>query len=149
MTPGDPGREFPGVFYCLPGIAERETGLLIVLLMVFGGLGSLARYGLQGLIQERAGTGFPAGTVSVNVIGSCVLAVVLRFSLARLWFPPEWRIILTIGFLGAFTTFSTFCWEAFQMLEDGEWWKAGIYLGASLLGGLLGIMLGIKIADLI
>jgi fluoride exporter len=132
-----------------PGLAERMTCLLILLLMVFGALGSVARYGLQGLIQERVGAGFPAGTLSVNVIGSCVLGLVLRLSLDRLWIPPEWRTILTIGFLGAFTTFSTFSWEAFRMLEDGEWGKAGLYVGASLLGGLLGVMLGIKIADLI
>jgi CrcB protein len=123
--------------------------LLIFLLIVFGGLGTLARYGLQGLVQEHAGTGFPAGTLTVNLIGSCLLGTVLRLSLERLWIPPDWRIILTIGFLGAFTTFSTFSWESFRMLEDGEWLKATIYVGASLLGGLAGIVLGIKIADLI
>jgi len=123
--------------------------LLIFLLMVFGSLGTLARYGLQGLVQEHTGAGFPSGTLSVNLIGSCVLGVVLRLSLERLWIPADWRIILTIGFLGAFTTFSTFSWEAFRMLEDGEWMKATIYVGASVVGGLLGIVLGIKIADLI
>jgi len=117
--------------------------------MVFGSLGTLARYGLQGLVQEHTGAGFPSGTLSVNLIGSCVLGVVLRLSLERLWIPADWRIILTIGFLGAFTTFSTFSWEAFRMLEDGEWMKATIYVGASVVGGLLGIVLGIKIADLI
>ncbi len=123
--------------------------MLIFLLMVFGSLGTLARYGLQGLVQEHTGAGFPSGTLSVNLIGSCVLGVVLRLSLERLWIPADWRIILTIGFLGAFTTFSTFSWEAFRMLEDGEWMKATIYVGASVVGGLLGIVLGIKIADLI
>ena len=121
--------------------------MLILMLAVFGVLGTLARYGLQGWVQDRSGAFFPVGTLAVNLLGCLLIGAVNRLALAHLWFPPEWRIALTIGFLGAFTTFSTFGWETFRMLEDGEWSRALLYAGASLAGGLLGIVVGIKVAD--
>lgn len=63
--------------------------------------------------------------------------------------PPEWRTGITVGFLGAFTTFSAFSWETVNLLEDGEWTRAAFYVGASVIGGLLGILLGMRVADLI
>ena len=123
--------------------------MLILVLAVFGALGTLARYGLQGWVQNQTGSFFPAGTLAVNVLGCFLFGGITRLALQHLWFPPEWRMALTIGFLGAFTTFSTFSWETFRMLEDGEWGAAALYLGASVLGGLLGIIAGMKLADLL
>ncbi|MBI4464825.1 MAG: fluoride efflux transporter CrcB [Acidobacteria bacterium] len=149
MTPGGPGRVSRGFLLGDRRGRGKGTSVLILLLIVFGSLGTLTRYGLQGLIQEHTGAGFPAGTLSVNLLGCFLLGIVVRFSLQSLWISPEWRTALTLGFLGAFTTFSTFAWETVRMLEDGEWIKSAIYMGASLLGGLLGIVIGIKMADLI
>ena len=108
----------------------------------------VARYGLQGWVQNQTGTLFPVGTLVVNLLGCFLIGGLNRVALQHLWFPPEWRIALTIGLLGAFTTFSTFGWESFRMLEDGEWARAALYAGASLLGGFIGIIAGIKLADL-
>jgi CrcB protein len=119
----------------------------ILLLIVFGAAGTLARYWFQGLVQERAGASFPAGTLAVNLTGCFLLGGVAQYALHHLSIPPEWRTGLTIGFFGAFTTFSTFGWETVKMLEDGDWMHAGLYVGASLVGGIVAALVGIRIAD--
>jgi CrcB protein len=115
--------------------------------MVFGMAGTLARYGLDGWIQGRLGPGFPAGTLTVNVLGCFLLGGIGQYSLTHLWVPPDWRIGLTTGMMGAFTTFSTFGWESVRMLEMGEWSRAIFYIGASLVFGLLAMMLGIRLGN--
>jgi CrcB protein len=72
---------------------------------------------------------------------------VAQFALNHISFPPEWRIGLTIGFCGAFTTFSTFGWETIELLQDGEWMKAGLYVGASVIGGLVLLRIGMLLAN--
>jgi len=121
--------------------------LRILLLLLFGAAGTLARYGLQGVVQYRTGPGFPTGTLSVNLVGCFLLGLVGQFALHRLAFPPEWRIGITLGFFGAFTTFSTFGWETVKMLEDGEWWKAAVYVSVSVVGGILLALTGMRLAD--
>jgi CrcB protein len=121
--------------------------LQITLLIVFGIAGTLARYGLQGLVQYRTGPGFPSGTLVVNLIGCFLLGGVGQFALNNLSIPPEWRVGLTVGFFGAFTTFSSFSWEAVHLFDDGEWMKAGIYVGASVIGGLILLRIGMLLAD--
>lgn len=119
----------------------------ILLLIVFGAAGTLARYGLQGLVQQRTGPGFPSGTLVVNLLGCFLLGAIGQYSLNHLTIPPEWRIAITLGFFGAFTTFSSFGWETIRMLEDGEWGRALLYVGASVLGGLLAVMYGIRLGN--
>lgn len=119
----------------------------IALLIVFGTAGTLARYGLQGLVQQRTGASFPSGTLVVNLIGCFVLGGVAEYALTHLTIPPEWRIGITVGFFGAFTTFSTFSWETAKMLEDGEWGRAAAYVLASVIGGLAAVFFGMRIAD--
>ena len=121
----------------------------IFLLGIFGVLGTLSRYGLQGWAQGQSSATFPAGTLAVNLLGCLLIGGLNRLALEHLWFPPEWRIAMTIGFLGAFTTFSTFSYETFRMLEDGEWARASLYVSVSLIGGLIGVAAGIKLAELI
>jgi len=127
--------------------AESEQTVRIFLLMVFGAAGTLARYGLDGWIQNRLGAAFPAGTLIVNVLGCFLLGVIGQFGLTHLFVPPDWRIGLTTGMMGAFTTFSTFGWESVRMLQTGEWAKAALYVGASLLGGLAAMMLGMRLGN--
>jgi CrcB protein len=119
----------------------------IALLIVFGAVGTLARYGLQGLVQHRTGSDFPSGTLVVNLAGSFLLGGIAQYGLTHLTIPPEWRIGITVGFFGAFTTFSTFSWEAVHLLEGGEWGRAATYVLSSVIGGLLAVVLGMRIAE--
>ncbi|MCL6566801.1 MAG: fluoride efflux transporter CrcB [Acidobacteriia bacterium] len=121
----------------------------ILLLILFGAAGTLARYALQGFVQHRVGSGFPAGTMVVNLLGCFLMGVVARYCFQHLWVPPEWRVGLLLGFFGAFTTFSAFGWETVRMLEQAEWLQAGLYVLASVLGGVVAVMFGIKLADLL
>jgi CrcB protein len=125
---------------------EGET-VRIALLIVFGTLGTLARYGLQGLVQERTNSTFPSGTLVVNILGCFLLGGIAQYSLTHLTIPPEWRIGITVGFFGAFTTFSTFSFETARMLQDSEWRRATVYVLASVVGGLVAVFSGMKIAD--
>ena len=84
----------------------------IVLLIVFGAAGTLARYGLDGLIQYRVGARFPAGILVINYSAACCSALIGQFGLNHISIPPDWRIGLTVGLMGGFTTFSTFGWDS-------------------------------------
>ncbi|MGC1106004.1 MAG: fluoride efflux transporter CrcB [Candidatus Acidiferrales bacterium] len=117
------------------------------LLAVFGIAGTLARYGLEGAVQSRSGASFPYGTLVVNLVGCFLLGVVGKFSLDHVVISPDWRIALTVGFFGAFTTFSTFSWETVRMLEDGEWTKGMVYVAASVVIGLIVMLVGMRIGD--
>ncbi len=119
----------------------------IVLLLVFGAAGTLARYGLDGWIQYRVGSAFPAGTLTVNLLGCLLLGTIAEFSLNHISVPADWRIGLTIGLMGGFTTFSTFGWDSLRMLQDGEWTKALLYIGASVVGGILAMMVGMRLGN--
>lgn len=119
----------------------------IALLIVFGAAGTLARYGLQGLVQQRTSSHFPTGTLAVNLIGCFLLGGIAEYGLTHLVISPEWRIGITVGFFGAFTTFSSFSWETVQMLRDGEWTRAGVYVVASVAGGIFTVVMGMKLAE--
>lgn len=121
----------------------------ILLLSVFGVAGTLARYGMQGFVQEKSGPGFPYGTLLVNVCGCFCLGLIGEYALNHISIPPDWRIGITTGFFGAYTTFSTFAWETGHMIQDGEWTKAAIYVGISVLVGVALMMGGMRLGDVI
>jgi fluoride exporter len=123
---------------------EKER-VRIIFLIVFGALGTLARYGLDGWIQYRVGSVFPAGTLTINLLGCLFLGLIGQFGLNHISVSPDLRIGLTIGLMGGFTTFSTFGWDTVRMLQEGEWTKASIYVGASVLGGLMAMILGMRV----
>src|SRR2546426_5687273 len=113
---------------------------------MFGAAGTLARYGLQGLVQLRAGSTFPYGTLIVNLTGCFFLGLIGQFTLNRLVISPDWRVAIAVGFFGGYTTFSSFGWETAKMLEDGEWMRATTYVGTSVVVGLLLSVAGIRLA---
>lgn len=96
-----------------------------------GAVGSIARYVLGALMQRPGG--FPVGTLGVNVTGSFLLGVLAPYLLAR-GVAPEWRLLLTIGLCGGYTTFSTFAYESALLLQEGRLARAALYVVAS--GGL-------------
>jgi len=99
-----------------------------------GALGAVARYLATGWVQDLTGGFFPWGTFAVNAMGSFLLGFTLVW-LQGTVNSAELRQLITIGFLGSFTTFSTFSYEATALIRDGEWWRAGGYtLGSVALG---------------
>lgn len=119
----------------------------IILIAIFGAAGTLARYGLQGLVQVRAGSTFPYGTLLVNLTGCFLLALIGQFTLNRLVISPDWRVAIAVGFFGGYTTFSSFGWETAKMLEAGEWLWATTYVAASVAAGLFLSVAGIRLAN--
>jgi len=121
--------------------------LRVALIALFGAIGTLARYGLQGIVQAKTGPGFPSGTLVVNVSGCLLLGFLGQLTLNRMVLSPDMRVAMTIGFFGGYTTFSSFGWETVKMFEDGNWVYAGIYVASSLLVGLAFMFLGIHAAN--
>ena len=97
---------------------------LVIYIAVFGALGCLARYWLSGWVYGLLGRGLPYGTFVVNVVGAFLIGLVMEFSLRSTLISQEMRVGLTIGFLGGLTTFSTFSYETFRMIEDAQFMSA-------------------------
>lgn len=120
---------------------------MLIHIAVGGVLGTLARFGLQGWVQERFGAEtFPGGTLAVNVLGSLLLGFLARLATGSALLTPDLRAGLTIGFCGAFTTMSTFGYESVTLLADGQHARASVNVLASVLGCLAGIWAGSSIA---
>ena len=107
-----------------------------------GALGSVARYAVASWIQFRTNNIFPIGTLVVNLSGSFLLGLILRYALETPAVTPELRALLTTGILGGYTTFSTFSYETATLLEEGDWQRATLYVGLSVLMSLAGAFLG-------
>jgi CrcB protein len=121
--------------------------LKIVLIALFGAVGTLARYGLQNLLQARTGVTFPYGTLLVNLTGCFFLGLIGQYTLTRMAISPEWRAAIAVGFFGGYTTFSSFGWESAKMMEAGEWARTSLYVGTSVIVGLLLTLTGIRLAN--
>lgn len=83
-------------------------------------MGAMARYGLAGAVQRWIGQGFPWGTAAVNILGSFVFGLIWAFAMDRGNLHPDVRSLVFVGFLGSFTTFSTFISETGHLLSDGQ-----------------------------
>ncbi len=114
---------------------------------LFGAAGTLARYGLQGLVQIRSGATFPYGTLVINLSGCFLLALLYQLTVNRIIISPDMRIAIGVGFFGGYTTFSSFGWETAKMLEEGAWLPAAAYVSASVIIGLLLSFAGIRLAN--
>lgn len=117
---------------------------------IWVGLGGFAganmRYLLGTWITLRRGTNFPLGTFLINVSGSLLIGIILTLLTQRLVADPRWRLLLVVGFLGGYTTFSSFTYESLALLEQGDWARALIYLFGSNGVGLVACYSGMIIA---
>jgi CrcB protein len=113
---------------------------------VCGGLGCLSRYFLSGWVYALLGRDFPYGTFVVNIAGAFIIGFLMEFGLRSLLLPPTLRIGLTVGFLGGLTTFSTFSYETFRLLEEGNFVTASANVMLSVLVCLLFTWVGITTA---
>jgi len=111
-----------------------------------GALGCLSRYWLSGWIYSLIGRGFPWGTLIVNVVGAFCIGLIMEFSIRSTLVSPMLRTGIAIGFLGGLTTFSTFSYETFRLVEDGDFLRAAANVFASVLICLLFTWVGIVTA---
>ncbi|HKT43389.1 MAG TPA: fluoride efflux transporter CrcB [Gaiellaceae bacterium] len=114
-----------------------------VAIAIAGAVGALARYGLEGLVSRRAPGAFPWGTFAVNVSGAFVLGFVFTVMTEQFTVAPWIRGAVTIGFLGAYTTFSTLSFETYRLAEDGALGLAAANAFGSLAAGLAAVYLGV------
>lgn len=119
-----------------------------VMIALGGALGAIARYQLASMIQARIPVGFPWGTFIVNITGCLVMGVTTTVLTDRL-VHPNWRFLIPIGFIGAYTTFSTFELETFRAVTDGAWLVGGLNVVGSVLAGYIALWLGVVLTRLI
>lgn len=117
-----------------------KTAATIALFCAGGGL---TRYYLSGWVYSLLGRSFPYGTFAVNIIGAYLIGLIMELGLRSTFIPDTLRLGLTVGFLGGLTTFSTFSFETFSLLEDGQFFVAFINILASVAVCLLFTWLGI------
>jgi CrcB protein len=108
-----------------------------------GFIGAIARFMLGSYIGNRMGTRFPYGTFVINISGSFVIGVVLTILAERTTASPNWRYLVPIGFVGAYTTFSTFEYETFRTAQDGQMFLAFLNVALSVVAGFAAVWAGV------
>lgn len=121
----------------------------MLLIGAAGALGALSRYALSGTVYALLGQSFAYGTLVVNVLGSLAIGLVMQLGIATDILSPNVRTAVTVGFLGAFTTFSTFSYETVQMMQDGAWGPALLNIFANVTICILAVIVGVYFGKLI
>ena len=109
-------------------------------------VGASARYFLSGVIARNFSAVFPFGTLVINITGSLVLGFFLILATERVFLAPRWRFLVAIGFCGSYTTFSTFAFETFACMEQGQWLLMAVNIIASNVLCLAAVLAGAAIA---
>lgn len=130
-------------------VLKERTILQILLIALAGSVGALSRYGLSSLVSNVFGDKFALGTLTVNIIGCFLIGFVMHISLSTDIISVDIRNAVTIGFLGALTTFSTFSYETFKYIEDAQWIHAGANVALNVILGLIATIIGLATARLI
>jgi CrcB protein len=116
------------------------------LILLCGGAGSLARYLVGMAVTARMGSRFPWGTLLVNVSGSFLIGLIMTVLTERASLSPNWRFALVVGFLGGYTTFSSFEWETFAAVRAGGFWIGAMNVAGSVTLGYAAVWLGAALA---
>lgn len=114
-----------------------------------GFIGAVMRYWISGWVYEKWGTAYPYGTFVVNIAGAFLLGLIMSATEEHLVLPAHIKMAVTVGILGAFTTFSTFCYESMMLIQEGNVLRAFLNIAVSLLVGLVFVFVGIKAGKLI
>jgi CrcB protein len=133
MTPDDPGS------------IRQEVHVPLVLIAIGGAAGAVARYLVDTAVSQRAGGAFPWGTLVVNVSGSLVLGLLFALTIERGVLPASMRLPVLVGFLGAYTTFSTLMLETWRLAEDGATGLAFANMVGSSVVGLVALFAGLTL----
>ena len=114
----------------------------ILIIGVGGFFGAIVRYAVGLWIGQKWGRSFPLGTFFINMSGSFLIGFLMALFTERLMINPQWRMFLVIGFLGAYTTFSTFEYETGALIRDSEWLIASLNVVLSVTTGFAALKLG-------
>lgn len=114
-----------------------------------GFFGAIARFAVASWAGQQWGRSFPIGTFLVNVSGSFFIGLLMSLFTERFMANPQWRLLLVVGFLGAYTTFSTFEYETGRLVKDGEWLIASMNVILSVFAGFVALKIGELIAKAI
>jgi len=120
-----------------------------LMIAVGGALGSMARYWVGSTISGRMGARFPYGTMVINMTACVIIGFTLTYFGKRADLNPAWRFLVPIGFIGAYSTFSTYEWETLSAMRSGAFLLAAIYAAGSLVLGLAATWCGTALADLL
>lgn len=121
-----------------------------LLYLAVGGLtGTFARYFLAGAVYQALGTRFPYGTLVVNLFGCFIIGILTTIEENKFLMNPDLRILLMIGFCGAFTTFSTFMLETSNLIKDGETMRAFMNIFLSVAAGFIVFRIGVLLGDML
>ncbi len=120
-----------------------------VLLAIGGITGTIARYALAGSVSEAFGAGFPYGTLAVNILGCFIIGFLAAISESKFLLGPNLRLLLMIGFCGAFTTFSTLILETSNLIKGGETMRAFMNILLSVIIGFIVFRIGVLIGDML
>jgi fluoride exporter len=118
-----------------------------LMVLLGGAVGSLTRYVAGTAIMTRFGGRFPLGTFVINVTGSFLIGLIMTLLTERVQPHPNWRLLLVVGFLGGYTTFSSFEWESLGLVKDGMRWLGLLNVTASVVLGYLAAWLGASVAS--
>ncbi|MGP0073170.1 MAG: fluoride efflux transporter CrcB [Bryobacteraceae bacterium] len=117
-----------------------------ILVLAGGAVGCLTRFVVGTAIIARLGGRFPYGTVFINITGSFLIGFAMTFLTERSYLSPNWRFLLVVGFLGGYTTFSSFQWETLNLMKDGSRWLGFLNGFGSLVVGYAAVWLGAIVA---
>jgi CrcB protein len=127
--------------------ALQEDSVVNYLWIALGAVvGASARYFLSGLIARNFSATFPYGTLLINLTGSLVLGFFLIFATERVLLDPHWRLLVAVGFCGSYTTFSSYAFESFALMEQGQWLMMGANILASNVLCLVAVLAGAALA---
>jgi CrcB protein len=119
------------------------------LVLLGGGIGALCRYIMQGLVYNNVNSSIPYGTMAVNITGCLIIGFLMSFFEYKFSAVPELRIFLTTGFLGGFTTYSSFSYESVLLLKEGDFFHGLLYIAGTTLLCLLSTYGGLKLGKLL
>jgi CrcB protein len=127
----------------------QDGGVQYVAIAVGAMLGANLRFVVGNWAADRWGADFPYGTFVINVSGAFAIGLLLSFIGERVGVSPLWRLFFATGFLGGYTTFSSYTWEALSLAQAGEWLGAAAYILGSNMLGFVGVWLGATLARLV
>jgi CrcB protein len=117
-----------------------------LLIAIGGGLGSMLRYFLGATASQRFGVRFPVGTLTVNILACFLIGLSVEYLNRHASLNPAWRYLIPVGFIGGFSTFSTFEWETWSDISSGAFWIGILYVAVSLVAGFVAVGVGVAAA---